>query len=98
MTTNHKEDDLPMFARGGVRGPFGNLDEELKTKIDFETAMEFRRLVNEAGTDASGALRDWVYLTARGKTYTDFCVHEAKIKSDKLFGTGHEQALIKARQ
>lgn len=82
------DDDDVMFSSTGIVGPFGALTEEEKNKIDFETLADFRRLCNEAGTDVSGAIRDWVYLKTRGKTYTAFCVHAAEVKSIKLFGEG----------
>lgn len=87
----------PSMSRTGVVGPFGTLTEDAKTKIDFETMADFRRLCNEAGTDVSGAIRDWVYLKTRGQTYTAFCVHAAKVKSEKLFGEGPIEAPMKAR-
>jgi len=86
-------ENTPMLSRTGVRGPFGNLDERLATLTDYHTAELFRQKANEAGMDASSAIRDWVYLIARGERYTDFCAHEAKVKAAKLFGTGHEQGM-----
>ncbi|MEO8021101.1 hypothetical protein [Polaromonas sp.] len=82
------DSDDVMFSRTGVVGPFGTLTEDAKTKIDFDTMADFRRLCNDAGTDVSGAIRDWVYLKTRGKTYTAFCVHAAEVKAAKLFGEG----------
>lgn len=92
------QNDDPMYSRTGMVGPFGTLTEEAKTKIDFETMAEFRKLTHDAGTDVSGAIRDWVYLKTRGQTYTDFCVHAAKVKSVKLFGEGSIDAPLRATQ
>lgn len=80
-------DDV-MLSRTGMISPLGTLTEDAKTKIDFETLQQFRLLVNDAGMDVSGALRDWIYLKVHGKTFTAFCVHAAELKSAKLFSTG----------
>lgn len=82
------DNDEVLFARNGMLSPLGTLTEEAKTKIDFETLQAFRTLVNDAGMDVSGALRDWIYLKVHGKTFTAFCVHAAEVKSQKLFGEG----------
>lgn len=87
------EEGQTFFSRTGIVAPMGTLLDELKTRVDPDTALEFRRQVHEAGTDAAGALRDWVYLVVHGKTYTDICLDEAKSKREALFGKGPIQAL-----
>lgn len=65
-----------LLSRSGVISPIGTLSEELKTKVDAETEQEFRRLCAKAGTDVSGALRNYVCKVVHGKTF-DQLVHEA---------------------
>lgn len=93
---NQKEDhgDESAFSRIGMVSPMGTLIDELKTKIDPDTAAQFRRMVNEAGMDSSGALRDWVYMLVHGKTYTEICMDASKVKRDALFGTGPIRATL----
>lgn len=89
MTTQQTEPDddtLSAYARTGMA--IGLLDECLKTHTDHETAEKFRRIAREAGTDTSGALRDWVYKVVHGKTFTDMQFDAAKNKREELFGTG----------
>jgi hypothetical protein len=95
MPTPTSDDDSVPFSRNGLDNPMGKLLDELKTKVDPDTALMFRKAVHEAGTDAAGALRDWVYLVAHGKTFTDICLDAAKVKRTKLFGTGPNEALPK---
>lgn len=87
------QNELHAFARTGMVAPMGTLIDELKTKVDPDTAAAFRRRVNEVGTDPAGALRDWVYLVVHGKTYTDICLHASQAKRDALFGKGPIEAL-----
>lgn len=87
------DNDESQCSRTGMVPPMGTLIDEVKTKVDPDTAAAFRKLVNEAGTDVAGALRDWIYLKVHGDTYTDICLREAKSKRDRLFGTGPIQAL-----
>ncbi len=85
---HHDEDHVAFLSRTGMVSPMGTLIDELKTKVDPDTAAQFRRLVNEAGMDSSGALRDWVYMLVHGKTYTEICLDASKGKREALFGTG----------
>lgn len=89
------DDDCIFFSRTGMDNPMGKLLDELKTKVDPDTALKFRKTVHEAGTDTAGALRDWVYLIAHGRTFTDICLDAAKVKRAKLFGTGPNEDLLK---
>jgi hypothetical protein len=59
----------PSFSRTGVQGPYGSLEGELKTKVDLDLEMEFRRKCAEAGTDHSSVLRNWVNEFIRGVSY-----------------------------
>ena len=90
------EDSDLFFSRNGLDNPMGKLLDELKTKVDPDTALKFRKVVHEAGTDAAGALRDWVYLIAHGKTFTDICLEAAQVKRSKLFSTGPVQVMTGA--
>jgi hypothetical protein len=99
MTTPYTqdEDDTTAYARTGVISPTGPLTQPLKTFVDFETDEIFRRKVNEAGMDVSGALRDWVFKIAHGKTFTEMVTEAQKVKSEKLFGTGPIAVQIQAK-
>lgn len=81
------------FSRAAVNNPVGNLDFEIKTKVDGETFLMFTKLVNECGTDRAGALRDWVFLKSRGITFTDMVRHAEKVNRAALFGTGPDGVL-----
>lgn len=90
-------DDEQLFdSRTGILSPTGTLTDELKTKVDDETGLAFRRLVREADMDVAGALRDFVYLKIHGKTWTDMRLDVSKVKRDKLFGIGPIEAPEKA--
>lgn len=82
------EFDEAAYSRTGMVAPMGTLIDELKTKVDPETAAAFRRKVNECNTDTAGALRDWIYMVVHGKTYTDICLDASKDRRAALFGTG----------
>lgn len=84
-----------LFSRTGMTAPMGTLIDELKTKVDPDTAAMFRKKVHEAGMDSSSAVRDWVYLIVHGKTYTDICLEAAKVKRASLFGTGPNEGTNK---
>lgn len=88
-----EDEDQQAFSRTGMVAPMGTLIDELKTKVDPDTAANFRKLANEAGTDVAGALRDWVYLKVHGETFTDIQLREAKSKREALFGKGPIQGL-----
>jgi hypothetical protein len=97
MTTEPTDfDDDAFMARAGISST-GLLDECLKTHVDLETAEKFRRKTREAGTDTSGALRDWIYVVVHGKTFTDIQIDAAKVKRDALFGTGPAMAQIEPK-
>lgn len=88
ISPEHHDDTESACSRNGMVSPMGTLIDELKTKVDPDTAAQFRRLVNDAGMDSSGALRDWVYMLVHGKTYTEICLDASKVKREALFGTG----------
>lgn len=90
---NKRASDLPAWSRTGIVSPTGTLISELKTKVDPETDLLFRRAVMESGTDVAGALRDFVFLIARGQTFTSMVADEAKVKHDRFFGKGLIEAL-----
>ena len=89
-----QNDDTP-FSRTGMTAPMGALIDELKTKVDPDTAALFRKKVHEAGMDSSSAVRDWVYLMVHGRTYTDICLDAAKVKRAALFGKGSIEGVNK---
>lgn len=69
-----------LLARTGVLSPLGTLTQELKTKVDTETEEEFRRLCAKAGTDVSGALRNYVCKVVHGKTFDQLVAEAAQRK------------------
>lgn len=85
--------EVPQFSRTGVVAPMGTLLGELKTKVDHETEIAFRRLCHEAGTDVAGALRSWIYLQVHGKTYDEIVFEAMQRRSSILFGQGKLHAL-----
>jgi len=93
INPDDSNDDSLAFSRASVNGPFGNLEHRISTDVDGETFLMFTKAVREAGTDRAGAVRDWVYMIARGQTYTDFMRHAEKVNRDKLFGTAPMQVL-----
>jgi hypothetical protein len=95
MKLDYDEDNA--LARTGIVAPMGTLDECLKTHIDLGTAEKFRRMAREAGTDTSGALRDWIYKVVHGETFTEMQANAAKSSREALFGTGPVQAQIQAK-
>jgi len=86
------------FARTGSLAPMGTLIDELKTKVDPDTAAAFRKLVHDAGMDTAGALRDWVYMLVHGKTFTEIQMDAVKVKRQALFGTGPIEGLVRAEK
>ena len=94
MTSETDDQELSLqMSRAGIACPMGKLFGELKTKVDCETDLAFRKLVNEAGTDVAGALRDWIYLKVHGKTFTDLMRDAEQVNRHKLFGTGPDGVL-----
>jgi len=83
------------FARTGSLAPMGTLIDELKTKVDPDTAAAFRKLVHDANMDTAGALRDWVYMLVHGKTFTQMQMDAVKVKRQALFGTGPIEGLVR---
>lgn len=97
MPTDNDDNLEFQFSRAGITNPMGKLLSELKTKVDPETDLAFRRLVHEAGTDVAGALRDWIFLKVHGRTFTDIVRDAEKVNRDKLFGTGPDGVLSKGQ-
>lgn len=65
------ESDQPLLSRTGMLSPIGTLTEPLQTKVDTDTEQAFRRICAEAGTDAAGALRNYVCKVVHGKTFDE---------------------------
>lgn len=77
------------YSRSASVGPFGNLEEPMKTHVDLETGLAFRRMCRDvSGGDTAKVLRNFIYLKVHGKTYDDFIEHASKSMRDKFFGTG----------
>jgi hypothetical protein len=78
------------FSRSGLPSPHGKLEDPMKTHVDYDTGLAFRKLCREAMPDGDVAkvLRDFIFLKVHGKRYTDI-VHDAgKSMADSFFGTG----------
>lgn len=58
-----------LLSRTGIHSPIGTLTEDVGTKVDADTKEAFRRICAEAGTDASGAIRNYVCKVVHGKTF-----------------------------
>lgn len=74
----------PNFSRSGFVAPLGTLINELKTKVDPDTDIAFRRMCNEAGTDVAGALRNYVVSLVHGRSYDDICYEAMQSRAKKL--------------
>lgn len=59
----------PLLSRTGIHSPIGTLTEDVGTKVDADTKEAFRRICAQAGTDAAGALRNYVCKVVHGKTF-----------------------------
>lgn len=90
---DHEDAGALLYSRAAVNNPVGNLEFEIKTKVDGETFLMFNKLARESGTDRAGAVRDWIFLKTRGVTFTDMVRHAEKVNRDKLFGTGPDGVL-----
>lgn len=75
--------DSPMQART-IHGPYGPLVCDLKTKVDIDLEMAFRRKCAEAGTDHSAVLRNWVNEFIRGTSYDKAVAHEVERRSSVM--------------
>lgn len=96
--TDENHTEIPAFSRSIGGNPMGKLLDELKTKVDPDTALAFRKKVHDAGTDSASAIRDFIYNVVHGETYTDMCIREAKINRDRLFGTGLSRDLARTHE
>lgn len=67
-----------LLSRTGIQSPIGSLTEDVGTKVDIETKEAFRRICREAGTDAAGALRNYVCKVVHGKTFDELVQEQAQ--------------------
>jgi hypothetical protein len=88
------DNNTPLLSRTGVVSPLGTLLSELKTKVDIDTELAFRRLCNEADTDVAGALRNYVCKVVHGKTYEELCFEASKRRRALLLPEGPNGGLI----
>lgn len=86
----------PLLSRTGVTSPIGTLTEELKTKVDASTYEAFRRICSEAGTDASGALRNYVCKIVHGKSFDELVLEASQRRRLALAAEGPIGGLIGA--
>jgi antitoxin component of RelBE/YafQ-DinJ toxin-antitoxin module len=67
-----------LLSRTGVASPIGSLTEDLGTKVDQETKDAFKRICREGGTDAAGAIRNYVCKVVHGKTFDELVLESAQ--------------------
>jgi antitoxin component of RelBE/YafQ-DinJ toxin-antitoxin module len=77
-----------LLSRTGVVSPIGTLTEELKTKVDASTEQAFRRICSEAGTDVSGALRNYVCKIVHGKSFDELVLEVSQRRRLMLAAEG----------
>ena len=90
-------EEQPLLSRTGIHCPFGALSEDMKTKVDPETAERFRQLSAAGGRDVSGQLREYVYWLVHGKQFTDLCIEDLQRRRLNLMPEGQDRGLIGAR-
>jgi hypothetical protein len=88
--------ESPLLSRTGTHCPFGALTEDMKTKVDPETAERFRQLSVAGGRDVSGQLREYVYWLVHGKQFTDLCIEDLQRRRLNLMPEGHVRVPIGA--
>ncbi len=89
-------DDSPTFMR--PLSPHGKLLWELKTKVDEDTATQFKAICEKSGGDVASVLRDYVFLIVHGETETDMVIREANAKREMMMGTPVGRALERVRE
>lgn len=67
-----------LLSRTGIQSPIGPLTEDLGTKVDADTKEAFKRIASQAGTDAAGAIRNYVCKVVHGKTFDQLVLEEAQ--------------------
>lgn len=67
-----------LLSRTGVASPIGSLTEDVGTKVDADTKDAFKRICNEAGTDAAGAIRNYVCKVVHGKTFDELVLESSQ--------------------
>ncbi|QXW17443.1 hypothetical protein KXJ72_11385 [Comamonas aquatica] len=83
MQDLQQDDDLPMFARG-IAGPLGKLDIPAKTKIDEKTHELWLQQCALQGVDTSSVLRDFIYASVYGKTYSQMVLDKANHDAKRI--------------
>lgn len=68
----------PLLSRTGCVSPIGTLTEDLGTKVDIDTKEKFRQICAEGGTDAAGAIRNYVCKVVHGKTFDELMLESAQ--------------------
>lgn len=90
--------EQPLLSRTGISSPFGALTEDVKTKVDPETAEMLRQVCAGGGTNVSEQLREYVYWLARGKKFSQFVHEESQRRRLNWLPEGPNQGLLGARQ
>lgn len=82
-SADQEDDDLPMFARG-IAGPLGKLEVTAKTKIDEKTHELWLQHCSMRGVDTSSVLRDFIYASVYGKTYSQMVLDKANHDAKRI--------------
>lgn len=86
----------PLLSRTGIHSPIGTLTEPVKTYVDPDTEQAFRRICAQAGTDAAGALRNYVCKVVHGKTFDEMVLEASQRRRLQLGLEGPIEDLIGA--
>jgi hypothetical protein len=89
-----QDETLPLLSRTGVQSPIGTLTEDVGTKLDIDTKEAFKRICAEAGTDASGALRNYICKIVHGKTFDELVLQSSQRRRLALSLEGPNEVLI----
>lgn len=88
------DDDIqPLLSRTGIAPPLGSLEHELKTKVDLDTFEAFKRICASADSNASNAMRNYVYQVVHKKTFDEMLFEASQRRRLLLLPEGHDGAL-----
>ena len=93
----NEPEQLPLLSRTGMVSPLGAPTEDVGTKVDLDTKEAFRRICAEAGTDASGAIRNYVCKVVHGKTFDELSFEASQRRRLLLAVEGPNGDLIGTR-
>lgn len=89
--------DDALLSRTGVQSPIGSLIEELKTKVDPDTAEQFRRVCRAHGTNPAEALRNYVCKIVHGRSFDELAREQEQRRRLAMHTEGLDGGLIPLR-